>query len=73
METKENEKEVVRKQTYFVRLTTLEDGSTELFRECDGFNAYELLGVLDLTAKDIVQQIKGVIKPDVVKRNVITD
>jgi len=39
----------------------------------DGFTGIELLGLLDWKIDDILQQVKGNIKPDVVKRTVISD
>jgi len=39
----------------------------------DGFNAYEVLGILAEAQDDILNQMKGHIKPDVVTRQVIVD
>ena len=53
-----------------------EDTEDNMFRETrnnDGFTAYELLGILERVQMDIIAQMRGIIKPDIVKRNVIED
>jgi hypothetical protein len=64
-------KEIIKKRTYTIEQITYIDGNTELKRVNDGFNALELMGLLELSKDDIIDQIKGVVKPDVVKRKVI--
>ena len=39
----------------------------------DGFSSLELLGLLDLKRDDILRQIKGEVKPDTFKRELIKD
>ena len=57
---------------YEIRYTIFEDGSTELARTCDGFDAWQLLGLLDLTIDEVRQQISGQMKqPDVIKRTYV--
>jgi hypothetical protein len=36
-------------------------------RKCEGFNPFELLGILDMARSEIIQQIKGIIVPDIIK------
>ena len=38
-----------------------------------GFNAYELLGLLEETQLDILKQMAGKIRPDVIRRTVIEE
>lgn len=64
-------KKIRHKDTYTVERITYSDGSSQLTRTCDGFNPIELLGVLELAQLEIVDQIKGAIKPDIIKRKVI--
>lgn len=56
-------------------ITLIEDNDkVSLFRENDGFNsAFELLGILEHAQLEILQQLSGEIKPDVIKRNFIED
>ena len=56
---------------YIIEEVKDEKGVVSLRRSNDGFNAFELLGILEYTAREIVQQIKGEYKPDIVKRTVI--
>lgn len=70
---KEKQKNVVRVAKYIIEHIVYDDDTTELSRTCDGFNALELLGVLDLTSRDIREQISGEHRPDVIKRTVIKD
>ena len=60
-------------KTYTVKEFIDEVGTKHLERTCDGFNPLELMGILELTQLDILQQMSGKIKPDIVKRTVIED
>ena len=66
-----NEKQKIKESTWVVKHITYNDGTTELCRTNDGFNPFELLGVLEISKDDIINQIKGVVKPDVIERKVI--
>ena len=48
-----------------------EDGQGVVERTNEGFNAFELLGHLMVVQDDILDQIKGLVKPDIVKRKVV--
>jgi len=61
------------KKTYTLELIEHEDGGTQLIRTNDGFDAFELLGLLELAQLEIIEQIKGNIKPDIIKRNIVKD
>lgn len=58
---------------YELIVTIKQDGSRHIKRTCDGFNAWELLGLLQETSYDIYEQIKGLHKPDKIERTVIKD
>ena len=64
-------KKIIQKQTYKVEVTKYSDGTSKMNRTCDGFMAWELLGIFDFCRDEIKDQIKGIIKPDIVKRKVI--
>lgn len=66
-------KKIIKKQVYTIEVETYSDGTSNMKRTCDGFYFYELLGILDFTRDEILQQIKGKIKPDIVERKVIVD
>lgn len=49
------------------------DGILNVEATNDGFNPFEVLGILEYKTADIREQIKGNIKPDIEKRIVIKD
>ena len=63
-------KEIVKKRKWIVEHIMYDDGTTQLSRTNDGFNPFELMGILELSKDDIINQIKGDVKPDIVKRKV---
>lgn len=67
------ENKVIRTQTMTIKVDHLEDGGFNVYRTNDGFNSMELLGQIDFMAREIVKQLSGDIKPDVIKRTVIVD
>jgi len=60
-------------KTYTIILK--EGDKTTLTRKNDGFNAIELLGVLQMAKNDIINQIKGIVEADIdfVERKVVID
>ena len=62
---------IVREKIYIMKLTEFEDGKCFMQRTCDGFTAYELLGAITLAQQEIIDQIQGRIRPDIIKREVI--
>jgi hypothetical protein len=66
-----NDKQVISKRKWTIEHITFNDGSTALSRINDGFNAFELMGLLELSKDDIINQMKGNVKPEVIKRKVI--
>ena len=44
-----------------------------LNRTNEGFTAYELLGILTQAKEDILKQIAGEIKPNIINRKIIED
>ena len=57
---------------YTIEVTT-ENGQTILKRTNDGFNAMELLGLLNMAGREVIDQLRGGIKPDLVERIVMVD
>ena len=57
-------------KTYLIELT-MEKGKTTIRRRNDGFKMLELLGLLELAKTEIYEQMKGNMKPDVIKREVV--
>lgn len=51
---------------YELVATATDDGNMNIVSHNDGFNAFELLGILDLKADDLRRQLRGELKPDVV-------
>ena len=51
-------KKAIKTQEYIFKHETYADGSSTLHRHNDGFNVFELLGILSEAQRDIVEQIK---------------
>ena len=68
---KKKEQTIVKEKTYSIKLITYEDGSGHLIRENDGFSPLELLGYLEHAQLEIMQELAGVLKPDVVERKFV--
>jgi len=62
------------KQVYTITIEDI-DGTKTMTRRNDGFNAIEILGLLELAQQDILKQIKQLEEAeiDVVKREVVED
>lgn len=60
------------KKTYTIVLEKREDGN-HMTRTNDGFNAFELLGILKIAEEDILRQIKNTTENeiDIIKRQVV--
>lgn len=64
MDTAEKPKKI---QKYTITIETFEN-RTRMHRFNDGFNPIELLGICEFISCEVREQMKGVIQPDVVKR-----
>jgi hypothetical protein len=49
------------------------EGAMSIKRRNDGFTPYEILGIMEHSKQDILNQIAGSIQPDVVERQVVLD
>ena len=49
----------MRTQKYTIEVTHTNDGTINIERICDGFNAHELLGHLWVVQQDLFTQLKG--------------
>lgn len=47
------------------------DKGYSMNRTCEGFTALELMGMLEFVQMEIIEQMKGIIKPTEVKRTYI--
>ena len=56
-------------KTYTIQLEISD--KVKLIRENNGFSPYELLGLLEQIQLDILQQLSGDVKPDIIQRNII--
>ena len=59
------------KKVYTIVVSIDEKGKQTMRRINKGFSAIELLGTLELTKSEILEQIKGTIKPDVINRQIV--
>lgn len=62
-----------RTATYTITWTIDDDGTTTLKRVNDGFNGFELMGILEIIQKEIIQQCTGKIQPDFIERQIVVD
>ena len=66
-----NEKTIINKQQWIVEHITYSDGTTELTRTNDGFGALELLGLIEISKDDVIDQIRGKVTPDIINRKFV--
>lgn len=55
---------------YTIEMTETDKGYS-MNRTCEGFTSMELMGVLEFVQFEIIEQMRGLIKPTIVKRKVI--
>ena len=62
------------KKTYTIILETTESGN-QMTRTNDGFNAFELLGILKIAENDVLNQIRNKAENEIdfIKRQVVKD
>jgi hypothetical protein len=71
MEQKDTTKELDHVKSFTIKLEFYKDGTQMMHRVNDGFNPLELLGLSCMVTQEIIDTIKGHIKPDVIKRDVV--
>ena len=64
---------VLSSKKWSFELQNLSNGIVRLRRINKGFTAYELLGLIKQAESDILKQMSGEIKPDIIERKVIED
>jgi hypothetical protein len=70
---KKTEKTVVKTQVWTITQKQYSDGSTSLERKNDGFYAIELFGLCEFIKAELIDTMRGVIKPTMIKREVVQD
>jgi hypothetical protein len=63
--------EVINKKVYTFEIIEYADGSSTMNRINDGFTPMELMGNIEFIKSEIIDQIKGFIKPTRVTRKVV--
>jgi len=58
-------------KNYTIKATWDIDKGFSIERECDGFNALEILGILHLSINEVMTQIEERTNPDKIVRNII--
>jgi len=71
--SKTKEKTVYRVKKLTWVHTEYTDGTSEFHRINDGFYSFELLGLIEQVKLEIIDQLKGAIKPTYVKREIVKD
>lgn len=64
---------IVSTKTYTVVVTIDDTGMKSMNRTNNGFDVIELLGIASLIQKELVDQLHGKYKPDVITRTAIID
>ena len=64
--------EIAKKRTYTIEVTDYTDGTCNMKRTNEGFQAFELIGLVDELKFDLFAQARGEIKPDHIERVVVT-
>ncbi len=67
---KKNDKKVLYEKTYTLSVIRYAD-EIHLKRENNGFTPMELMGYLEMIQLEILQQISGELKPDIVERTFV--
>jgi hypothetical protein len=67
------EKKTSRVCRYTIENIVYSDGTASMRRKNEGFSGIELLGILEMTQLEIIQEIAGKLKPDVITREVVVD
>lgn len=65
------EKDIVLSRKWTIELITYNDGSTAMKRSNERLSIVELLGICEYVKLELLDQIKGDIKPDIVERKFI--
>lgn len=60
-------------KTYTIEHYENENGEKVFSRTNNGFNPFELIGFCEITIRDIRNQMAGVVKADVIKRQIFED
>jgi hypothetical protein len=60
-----------RVRSYTIKFEKNNDGLLSINKKNDGFNPIELLGLLSWAYSDILWQMQGNVKPDIVKREFV--
>ena len=56
---------------YTLEVEQNEEGKLSMKSTNDGFNAFEVMGILAFKVEDVRRQINGEVEPDIIKRTVI--
>jgi hypothetical protein len=64
------EKKVTFKKTYLIELIHYDNKTYDIHRKNDGFNALELIGIMEHAKQEIYLTMAGEIKPTIIKRSV---
>ena len=59
---------IIKKKKWTFEVIQYSDGSTKIHRINDGFNLYELMGIVEFTKQELFETMKGSIQPDIVER-----
>ena len=60
-------------EKHFILEVFENDGKLSLKSQNDGFSAMEMYGFLEYKKTDIIRQLTGEVRPDIVKRSLVVD
>lgn len=69
----ETDNPVVRTKTFTIKMMEMRNGNISLHRINDGFLLTELMGVIEISQRELIMTLQGQIKPDLIKRDCIID
>lgn len=64
------ERKIVEIKKWTVEQIIYEDGRSSMYRKNEGFNTMELLGVLSYTEGDILDQMRGNLRPEIIEKKI---
>lgn len=59
--SKEREKETTRIQKYTIQISHYADGTSQMYRENNGFSVIELMGILEIVKENLLEVFKDAI------------
>ncbi len=66
-------KNVIKTKIWTIKVEIHDDGTETMTRTNDGFTSIELLGLVDFIREEVMLQIKGLLFPTKIKREIVVN